>query len=139
MTTLLLHHYYVPKSDWTYLLNFHEEFDNADHIGREAVLETYDRLFNKWKTIYLFLRELRIVLNHRISFWDDMHHKELDNPKYTELTLLYLDLYEKIDTWRVKIITKLERICKSWNEYLKPLRLNAYDNFIYASILCTKE
>ena len=101
ITTLLLHHYYVPKSDWgyTYLLNFHEEFDNADHIGREAVLETYDRLFNKWKTIYLFLRELRIVLNHRISFWDDMHHKELDNPKYTELTLLYLDLYEKTDRY----------------------------------------
>ncbi len=101
MTTLFLHHYYVPKSDWgyTYLLNFHEEFDNADHIGREAVLETYDRLFNKWKTIYLFLRELRIVLNHRISFWDDMHHKELDNPKYTELTLLYLDLYEKTDRY----------------------------------------
>lgn len=101
MTTLFLHHYYVPKSDWgyTYLLNFHEEFDNSDHIGREAVLETYDRLFNKWKARYLFLRELRIVLNHRISFWDDMHHKELDNPKYTELTLLYLDLYEKTDRY----------------------------------------
>ena len=101
MTTLYLHHYYVPKSDWgyTYLTNFHEEFDNADHIGREAILETYDRLFNKWKTTYSFLRELRIVLNHRISFWDDMHHKELGNPKYTELTLLYLDLYEKTDQY----------------------------------------
>ena len=34
MTTLFMHHYYIPKVDYghTYITNFHEEFDNADYI-----------------------------------------------------------------------------------------------------------
>lgn len=38
MTTVFLHHYFVPQKSYgyTYLTNFHEEFDNADHIGIEA-------------------------------------------------------------------------------------------------------
>ena len=79
MTTLYLHHYYVPKVDYghTYITNFHEEFDNADHIGTEAILETYNRLFEEWKSNKTYLRELMLVLNHRIG-------------------LLYLDLFEKV-------------------------------------------
>ena len=51
MTTLFMHHYYIPKVDYghTYITNFHEEFDNADHVGTEAILETYNRLFEEWK------------------------------------------------------------------------------------------
>ena len=101
MTTLYLHHYYVPKKAQGYVCktDAHLQFDNADHIGREAILETYDRLFNLWKTDNSLLVELKLVLNHRIGFWDDMHHSEPDNPKYTELTLLYLDLYETADSY----------------------------------------
>ena len=89
MTTLYMHHYYVPKSDWgyTYLTNFHEEFDKADHIGTEAILETYNRLFEEWKSNETFLRELMLVLNHR-------------NKKYLEYELLYLDLCVKTRKYR---------------------------------------
>ena len=75
MTTVFLHHYYVPKVDYghTYLTNFHEEFDNADHVGTDAILET----------------------NHRIGFWDDMYSKEPSNKQHLKFSLLYLDLFEK--------------------------------------------
>ena len=46
MTTVFLHHYFVPQKSYgyTYLTNFHEEFDNADHIGIEAIKETFHKL-----------------------------------------------------------------------------------------------
>ena len=102
MTTLFMHHYYVPKSDWgyTYLTNFHEEFDKADHIGTEAILETYNRLFEEWKSNETFLRELMLVLNHRVSFWAKQHRKEQMNKKYLEYELLYLDLCVKTRKYR---------------------------------------
>ena len=101
MTTLYMHHYYVPKKAQGHVCktDAHLQFDNADHIGREAILETYDRLFNLWKTDNSLLVELKLVLNHRLVFWDGMHSKELDNPKYAEFTFLYLDLYEKADRY----------------------------------------
>ena len=51
MTTVFLHHYFVPQKSYgyTYLTNFHEEFDNADHIGIEAIKETFHKLFNQCK------------------------------------------------------------------------------------------
>ena len=101
MTTLFMHHYYIPKKAQGHVCktDAHLQFDNADHIGREAILETYDRLFNLWKTDNSLLVELKLVLNHRLVFWDGMHSKEPDNPKYAEFTFLYLDLYEKADRY----------------------------------------
>ena len=102
MTTLYMHHYYVPKSDWgyTYLTNFHAEFDKADHIGTEAILETYNRLFEEWKSNETFLRELMLVLNHRVGFWDERYRKDGMNKKHLEYVLLYLDLCEKARKYR---------------------------------------
>ena len=73
-----MHHYYVPKKAQGHVCktDAHLQFDNADHIGREAVLETYDRLFNLWKTDSSLIVELKLVLNHRIVFWDEMHRND---------------------------------------------------------------
>ena len=73
MTTVFLHHYFVPQKSYgyTYLTNFHEEFDNADHIGIEAIKETFHKIF-----------------------WDEKNLKEPSNPKFLELATIYLDLYE---------------------------------------------
>ena len=83
MATLFMHHYYVPKSDWgyTYITNFHEDFDKADHIGTDAILETYNRK----------------ILNHRCTFWGFTASEEPNNKKYAEYGLTYLKLYEKLD------------------------------------------
>ena len=41
MTTLFMHHYYVPKKAQGHVCktDAHLQFDNADHIGREAYAE----------------------------------------------------------------------------------------------------
>ena len=86
MTTVFLHHYFVPQKSYgyTYLTNFHEEFDNADHIGIEAIKETFHKLFNQCKENGPLAEELSYVLNLRIA----------SNPKFLELATIYLDLYE---------------------------------------------
>ena len=98
MTTLYMHHYYVPKKAQGYVCKTdaqHLQFDNADHIGREAILETYDRLFEKWKNNLPLLKELSHVLNHRIAFWDKLHRDDPENQKYRDYIFLYLELFEK--------------------------------------------
>ena len=102
MKILFLHHYYIPKKAFgcTYLTNFHEEFDNADHIGVDAILETYDRLYNEWKDNSVYIMELMLVLNHRVAFWAKQHRKEQMNKKYLEYELLYLDLCVKTRKYR---------------------------------------
>ena len=96
MTTLFMHHYFVPQKSYgyTYLTNFHEEFDNADHIGTDAIKETFHRLFNQCKDNGPLVKELSYVLNLRIAFWDEKNLKEPSNPKFLELATIYLDLYE---------------------------------------------
>lgn len=44
---------------------FHMDFRIAEHFGINAVKDTYKRAFGEWKTNYLYLTELVIVLNHR--------------------------------------------------------------------------
>ena len=114
MTTLFMHHYYVPKKAQGYVCktDAHLQFDNADHIGREAILETYDRLFEKWKNNLPLLKELSHVLNHRIGFWDDMYRKDPSNKQYLKFSLLYLDLFEK--SYKYLMRKKHYRTRKNW-------------------------
>ncbi len=102
MTTLFLHYYFVPQKSYfgcAYLMNFHEDFDQADHIGTEAIQETYDRLFEKWKNNLPLLKELSHVLNHRIAFWDKLHRGDPENQKYRDYIFLYLELFEKLHSY----------------------------------------
>ncbi len=41
MTTLFMHHYYVPKKAQGYVCktDAHLQFDNADHIGTDAIYD----------------------------------------------------------------------------------------------------
>lgn len=116
MTTLFMHHYYVPKSDWgyTYLTNFHEEFDNADHIGIEAIRETYDRLVKKWKDNPLYIKEIKLILNHRCTYWNEITSKNPKNQNAIDYSVFYWHLYielknlvgERYDL--VKPLTKID-------------------------------
>lgn len=76
-------------------MNFHEDFDRADHIGTEAILETYHRLFDIYKDNRTMLRELSHVLNHRLMFWDQILKQEPENPKPVEFLRIYLELFYK--------------------------------------------
>ena len=101
MTTLFMHHYYVPKKAQGYVCktDAHLQFDNADHVGTDAIQETYNRLFNEWKSNKVLLTELALVLNHRIGFWSDMIKRGTEVQKSRELTIIYLDLYEQTEKY----------------------------------------
>ena len=69
--------FYIPKECLGYVFktNFHQEFDDADHEGVEAVKETYQRICNKNKDNIGILGELQIVLNSRLCFWEQKLNK----------------------------------------------------------------
>ena len=101
MTTIYMNHYYVPKKAQGYVCktDAHLQFDNADHVGTDAIQETYNRLFNEWKSNKVLLTELALVLNHRIGFWSDMIKRGTEVQKSRELTIIYLDLYEQTEKY----------------------------------------
>lgn len=65
---------------------FWSDFTIADAFGADAVKDTFRRAFGEWKTNYVYLTELVIVLNHKI--WQ--HYKD-DEP----LARLYDELWRK--------------------------------------------
>lgn len=54
---------YEPKT------TFWMDFSIADKFGANAIKDTYNRAFKEWKTNYIYLTELVIVLNHKIWQW----------------------------------------------------------------------
>ena len=69
---------------------FWEDFSIADMFGAPAIKDTFERAFNEWKSNYIYLTELVIVLNHKI--WQ---HYEM-KPGYAQL---YNQLWEKADNY----------------------------------------
>lgn len=65
---------------------FWSDFSIADRFGNNAIQDTFDRAFNEWKTDYIYLTELVIVLNWKM--WD--YYK-----KDTAKAMLYNKLYEQ--------------------------------------------
>ena len=72
---------YTPKT------TFWQDFSIADKFGASAVKDTYRRAFRDWKSNYIYLTELVLVLNHKC--WRHYDHGN------TELSELYSDLYYK--------------------------------------------
>ena len=67
---------------------FWEDFTIADHFGLLAIEDTFNRAFDEWKSNYIFLTELVLVLN-----WKIWQHWEMDNSSQAA------KLYDKL--WRV--------------------------------------
>lgn len=65
---------------------FWEDFSIADQFGLEAVRDTYNCSFQEWKSDYIYLTELVMILNWKI--WQ--HY-----PKNKNLAQLYDDLWRK--------------------------------------------
>lgn len=56
---------YEPKT------TFWDDFTIADNYGIPAIEDTFKRVFNEWKTNYVYLTELVMVLNHKLWSWYD--------------------------------------------------------------------
>lgn len=65
---------------------FWEDFSIADQFGLEAVRDTYNRSFQEWKSDYIYLTELVMILNWKI--WQHYDKNE-------KLAQLYDDLWRK--------------------------------------------
>ena len=70
---------------------FYTDFSIANHFGKEAISDTYERAFNEWKGNVVFVTELCMVLCYKT--WE---HYDKGNVEYTEL---YGELYEKLRDW----------------------------------------
>lgn len=72
------------------MTTFWEDFSIADHLGIEAVKDTYNRAFKGWKDNYKYLTELVLVLN-----WKIWQHYETNEP----LARVYNELWQQADSY----------------------------------------
>lgn len=83
---------------------FWEDFTIADCFGVSAIRDTFNRAFDEWKSNYVYLTELVMVLNHKIwqhyqtnekvaklydTLWRKADAYACDNLKGEELTYFY--------------------------------------------------
>ena len=78
--------------DYETKTTFFEDFSIAEAFGIDAVKDTYNRAFAEWKTNYVYLTELVMVLN-----WKIWQHYETNEP----LARVYNDLWMKADEYAV--------------------------------------
>lgn len=77
----------MMKENYKFISTFWMDFSIAEHYGPKAVIDTYNRAFNEWKTNYKMLTELVLVLNWKIWFW--WENGAMEEAK------LYNDLWDK--------------------------------------------
>ena len=110
--------FYIPKECLGYVFktDFHQEFDDADHEGVEAVKETYQRICKNNKDNIRIFGELKIVLNSRLCFWEQKLNKLDDSQKeyFSNIADTYFDLFYLIR----KIVNK-DKILKEKREQWK--------------------
>lgn len=53
------------KTGYKLKTTFWDDFSIADKFGINAIKDTYKRAFAEWKTNYIYLTELVLVLNHK--------------------------------------------------------------------------
>ena len=67
---------------------FWMDFTIADKFGIDAVKDTFKRAFSEWKTDYIYLTELTLVIN-----WKCWQHYEKNN---IEISKLYSEYYYQL-------------------------------------------
>lgn len=55
--------------DYECKTTFWGDFSIADRFGYDAILDTFRRAFQEWRTDAAYLTELVMVLNHKIWYW----------------------------------------------------------------------
>lgn len=72
---------------------FYQDFTIADRFGIEAVKDTFNRAFEEWKSDYVYLTELVMVLN-----WKLWEHYENN----VGLANVYSDLWIEADRYAIE-------------------------------------
>ena len=79
--------------NYEFKTTFWQDFSIADKFGVDAIKDTFNRSFKEWKTDYVYLTELVLVLN-----WKAWQHYE-NNIRYSKL---YTKLYEDANEYAVQ-------------------------------------
>lgn len=77
--------------EYEYKTTFWNDFTIADKFGLDAIQDTFNRAFNEWKTDYVYLTDLVMVLNHKL--WE---HYEAGN---NDFAVLYDKLWKEADEY----------------------------------------
>lgn len=83
---------FILSNGYKATTTFWTDFTIADAFGEDAVLDTFNRAFAEWKSNYVYLTELVIVLNHKV--WQ---HYKTNEKLYT----VYLSLWEEADAYAI--------------------------------------
>lgn len=73
---------------------FWDDFFIAEHFGKKAIIDTYNRAIKEWASDKVYATELVMVLNWKIWMFHDLGNEELAR--------LYNDLWEKAE----KVVTE---------------------------------
>lgn len=84
---------FAEEIGYTPITTFWQDFSIADSFGNDAVLDTFKRAFDEWKSNAVYLTELVLVLNHKI--WQ---HYKTNEP----LARIYNDLWETAGRYAVE-------------------------------------
>lgn len=76
--------------DYEFKTTFWQDFTIADKFGIEAIEDTFKRAFKEWKSDYIYLTELVLVLNWKMWDWSE---------KDVSIARLYQKLWEKVDNY----------------------------------------
>ena len=82
--------------DYECVTTFWDDFSIAEKFGNDAIEDTYDRVFEEWKSNFIYLTELVMVLNHKLWYWyerSDLTTARSDRAR--EYTQTYNVLYEE--------------------------------------------
>lgn len=78
---------------------FIDDFKIANTFGASAVQDTFDRAYEEWRHNIVYATELAIAMSIFSCYF---YEKDL------ELSMLYSDLYHKIDNWCMNHFKKQE-------------------------------
>ena len=81
----------MSENGYTPMTTFWDDFSIADRFGKNAIVDTYKRAFEEWKSDIKYLTELVMVLNIKIWYYYEQGNHELGK--------LYNDLWQRADAW----------------------------------------
>lgn len=90
---------WMQESGYELKTTFWEDFSIADRFGATSVQDTFNRAFDEWKSNYVYLTELVLVLNNKI--WQ--HYKSNE-----QIARLYDKLWRQADEYAVNNLKDAE-------------------------------
>lgn len=76
---------------YNFQTTFWSDFTIAESFGPEAIIDTFNRAFNEWKSDYIYLTELVLVLNWKLwTFYESGRQ---------DLAALYDKLWKEADSY----------------------------------------